>query len=177
MKTKEAENNHGRRVRFKIVGKGGVSLEQRFRKSNPWKGEKCGRPLCFPCRGSRGGDCWREGVCYTLWCEECGENVAAYKGETGRNSYTRGVEQLTALNNENEEKSVLWLHSVFHHNRREDVEYQMRVTSSHTCPMDRQCTEQVDISYFEGPVLMNRKTELGGVRVERQKYRRWGTNI
>ena len=92
-------------------------------------------------------------------------------------SYTRVVEHLTALNDKNEEKSVLWLHSVFHHNRREDVEYQMRVTSSHTCPMDRQCTEQVDISYFEGPVLMNRKTELGGVRVERQKYRRWGTNI
>ena len=53
----------------------------------------------------------------------------------------------------------------------------MRVTSSHSCPLDRQCTEQVDIEYFGGPVLMNRRTELGGVRVERQTYRRWGTNI
>ena len=43
--------------------------------------------------------------------------------------------------------------------------------------MDRHCTEQDDIYNFEGPVLMNRKTELGGVRVERQNYRRWGTNI
>ena len=98
-----------------------------------------------------------EGICYTLWCGECGEKVAAYKGETGRNSCTRGVKHLTALNSKNEEKSVLCLHSVFHHNRREDVEYLMRVTSSHTCPMDRQCTGQVDISYFEGPVIMNRK--------------------
>ena len=162
MKKKEAENNQGRRVRFKIVGKGGLSLEEMLRKSNPWKGEKCGRPLCFPCRGSRGGDCWREGVCYTLWCGECGEKVAAYKEETGRNAYTRGVEHLTALENRHEEKSVLWLHSLYHHNRREDIEYSMRVTSSHLCPMDRQCTEQVDISYFSGPVLMNRRTELGG---------------
>ena len=57
------------------------------------------------------------------------------------------------------------------------MDYQMRVTSSHTCPMDRQCTEQVDIAYFDGPVLMNRRTELGGVRVERQRYKRWGTNM
>ena len=89
MKKKEAENNQGRRVRFKIIGKGGVTLEQKLRKSDPWKGGKCGRPLCFPCRGDKGGDCWREGVCYTLWCEECGQEVAAYKGETGRNAYTR----------------------------------------------------------------------------------------
>ena len=59
MKKKEAENNQGRRVRFKIVGKGGLSLVDMLRKSNPWKGDKCGRPLCFPCKGSRGGDCWR----------------------------------------------------------------------------------------------------------------------
>ena len=177
MKKKEAENNQGIRVRFKIIGKGGVTLEEKFRKSNPWKGGKCGRPLCFPCRGDKGGDCWREGVCYTLWCEECGQEVAAYKGETGRNGYTRGVEHITALESKNEEKSVLWLHSIYHHNRREDVNYHMRVTSSHNCALDRQCTEQVDIAYFGGPVLMNRRTELGGVRVERQRYRRWGSNI
>ena len=53
----------------------------------------------------------------------------------------------------------------------------MRVTSSHNCALDRQCTEQVDIAYFGGPVIMNRRTELGGVRVERQRYRRWGSNI
>ena len=45
----------------------------------------------------------------------------------------------------------------------------MRVTSAHSYPLDIQCMEQVDISYFRGPVLMNRRTELGGVRVERQQ--------
>ena len=58
MREKEAQNNQGRRIRFKIVEKGGVTLEQMLRRSNPWgKDEKCGRPRCFPCRGERGGNC------------------------------------------------------------------------------------------------------------------------
>ena len=28
------------------------------------------------------------------WCDECGEEVAAYKGESGRNGYTRVGEHL-----------------------------------------------------------------------------------
>ena len=105
-----------------------------------------------PCASPTGetNDCWREGTCYTLWCVECGQEIAAYKEEAGRNAYTRGVEHITSLESKNEEKSVLWLHSIYHHDRRE--------------------------AYFEGPVLMNRRTELGGVRVERQRYRRWGSN-
>ena len=91
----------------------------------------------FPLQGGQRGGLREGGLCYTLGCDECGQNVAAYKGETGRNSYTRGVEHLEALKNKNEEKSVLWLHSVYHHNWREDVEYSMRVTSSHSCPLDR----------------------------------------
>ena len=38
--------------------------------------------------------------------------------------------------------------------------------------------ESVQISNFRGPVLMNRRNEMGGVRVERMQhlcsYRRWG---
>ena len=82
---------------------------------------KCGRARCFPCLGSKGGNCWREEVTYSLWCEECGEKVAAYQGETGRNGFTRGREHLENLEAKNEDKSVLWLHSIFHHQRREDV--------------------------------------------------------
>ena len=39
---------------------------------------------------------------------------------------------------------------------------------------DRQCMEQTDISYFSGPVLTNRRTEIGGIRVDITQYRRWG---
>ena len=174
MKEKEAQNNQGRTIRFRIVEKGGITLEQKLRRSNPWAGEKCGRPKCFPCRSERGGNCYRESVTYTIWCEECGEEVATYIGESGRNAFTRGCEHLDALNSRDEEKSVLWRHSKVHHQEREDVVYSMAVTGGYKAPLDRQLMERVKISNFKGPLLMNRRNEMGGLRVERMQYRRWG---
>ena len=79
----------------------------------------------------------------SLWCEECGEKVACYKGETGRNSFSRGLEHLANLESRDEAKSVLWLHSIYHHQRRENVPYDMRVTGEHRDSLDRQVTEIV----------------------------------
>ena len=174
MRAKEAENNQGRKIRFKIIEKGGVTLEQKLRKSNPWAGARCGREQCFPCMSNKGGYCWREGVTYSLVCEECGVNVAEYKGETGRNGFTRGKEHLEYFAAKNEDKSVLWLHSIHHHNRRSDVKYSMRVSGMYKDSLDRQVMERVQISNFRGPVLMNRRNEMGGFRLERTQYRRWG---
>ena len=50
----------------------------------------------------------------------------------------------------------------------------MNVTGSHTNCLDRQITEQVNIENFKGPAIMNRRNEMGGIRVERTQYRRWG---
>ena len=63
----------------------------------------------------------------------------------------------------------------YHHNGAE-VTYFMRVTGVHTDCLDRQITEGVNISNFRGEVLMNRRGEMGGVRVDRQQHRRWGNN-
>ena len=52
----------------------------------------------------------------------------------------------------------------------------MKVTGTFNEPLDRQIMERVQISNFKGPVLMNRRNEMGGVRVERMQYRRWGGN-
>ena len=127
-----------------------------------------------PAREKR-GNCKREGMTYTLWCEECGKEAAAYKGETGRNGFTRGQEHLTSLRAKDETTSALWLHSKFHHQEREDVGYSMRVTGDYSTPLDRQIIEIIQISNFKGPVLLNRKNELGGVQIERTQYRRWGS--
>ena len=56
------------------------------------------------------------------------------------------------------------------------VEYEMRVTGFYNAPLDRQIMESVQISNFPGPILMNRRNEMGGVRVERMQHRRWGGN-
>ena len=52
----------------------------------------------------------------------------------------------------------------------------MTVTGSYKEPLDRQMMEKVLISGFKGDILMNRKNELGGAILEREKYkyRRWG---
>ena len=52
----------------------------------------------------------------------------------------------------------------------------MKVTRAISSSLDRQVAEKVDISNFNGPVLMNRRNKMGGVRIERQQYRRWGGN-
>ena len=69
--------------------------------------------------------------------------------------------------------SVLWLHSVHHHQSRVDVPFRMRITGSYFDPMDRQIQERVNITNFKGPILMNRRNEMGGVRVERTRHMRW----
>ena len=52
----------------------------------------------------------------------------------------------------------------------------MRTTGSYPDPLDRQLQERVNITNFKGPILMNRRNEMGGVRVDRQRYMRWGGN-
>ena len=54
--------------------------------------------------------------------------MAAYKGESGRNGFRQGEEHLDNKATKDEEKSILWAHSVQHHNSREDMVYMMRVT-------------------------------------------------
>ena len=44
----------------------------------------------------------------------------------------------------------------------------------HNDSLGGQITEAVNIANFRGPALMNRRGELGGIRIDRQKHRRWG---
>ena len=80
------------------------------------------------------------------------------------------LEVSSTLTASDEEKSVLWLHSVHHH------QSSMRVTGTYKDPLDRQIMERIQIQNFKGPVSMNRRSEMGGVRVDRMQYRRWGGN-
>ena len=50
-------------------------------------------------------------------------------------------------------------------------------TGSYSDLLDRQLQERVNITNFQGSILMNRRNEMGGVRVERTRYRRWGNNL
>ena len=84
-------------------------------------------------------------VTYTLFCVECGEKVAAYFGESGRNGFTRGKEHFEKKLAKDENNSVLWLHALHHHQGREDVSFSMKVTGGYPEPLDRQTMERVQI--------------------------------
>ena len=58
----------------------------------------------------------------------------------------------------------------------EKVFKNLSFTGLHSNSLDRQVTERVNIENFEGQILMNRRNEMGGVRLERMQYRRWGGN-
>ena len=102
--------------------------------------------------------------------------MAANQGEIGRNAFTRGLEHLDNLEAKNEDKSVLWLHSVHQHQGREGVDYSMRVNGAYSDGLDRQTMETVRIRHLKEVVKMTRRSEMGGVRVERTRYRRWGAS-
>ena len=93
-----------------------------------------------------------------MWCEEWKET--SYLGETVCNAYYREKEHLDLLEAKSEE-SVLWLHSVNHHQGRQEEQYRMRATSSFSDSLDRQVMEGVNISNYRGEVLINRKNEMG----------------
>ena len=76
---------------------------------------------------------------------------------------------------DDENRSVLKLHANHHHGG-VDTRFTMQVTGVHNDGLDRQVTGGVNIANFRGDVLMIRRGELGGVRNERQQYRRWGAN-
>ena len=60
-----------------------------------------------------GCDCCQDGFNYLLFFKDCGEKVATYLGETGRNKYTSRIEHLDNLEARKEDKSVLWLQSIY----------------------------------------------------------------
>ena len=62
------------------------------------------------------------------------------------------------------------LHSLHHHQGMEDVEYRMVCTGGHRSPLDRQLSEKIQICRFQGDILMNRKSEMGGAVVERERW-------
>ena len=55
----------------------------------------------------------------------------------------------------------------------------MQVTRVFREPLDRRLTEKICISKFSKSILINRRNELGGAVVERERfrYRRWGPGL
>ena len=98
-----------RKIKFRFEEIAGTSMTSILQKSDPWAGGSCA--CCACCMGEKGGDCRRNNVTYQIVCEECEKMnvVAHYKGETSKNTYTRGLKHLEQIKTKANE-SVLWAH-------------------------------------------------------------------
>ena len=128
--------------------------------AEPLASDTCNRNNCFPCTSGGGGDCERSSVGYEIDCLEClGAKVTAtYHGESGRNGYTRGIEQITALEGR-QETSPLWKHCEIQHNGRV-VEFRMTCLQNFKSAFARQTNEGVRIATSTADICMNSRTEF-----------------
>ena len=161
----EARGADDRGWRVKIVEMGGNTLRSQTCKSNPWNGQSCGRPNCFPCQADRGGDCRRRNVGYSITCQDC---KAIYQGETSRSMFSRGEEHQKALNLKSKE-SVLWTHCTTDHEGHVP-QFRMKATGYFSDPLTRQIEEAVRIFHTKHP--MNRKGEWKKTAIPRATYAR-----
>ena len=83
---------------------------------------------------------------------------AIYEGESGRNSYSRGLEHQQNLQDENAD-SPLWKHCTLEHNN-EKVEFSMKTLKGYKSCLDRQVNEAVRVTSSRAHTLLNSKNEF-----------------
>ena len=105
----------------------------------------------------------RAGALYQAVCTLCEKDsvTAKYFGETGDSGYSRGLNHVAAIRNDQPKQSALAKHlSEFHPNNLRDTSaYRAKVISNHIKPLTRQVTERVKIHNSLADILINDKEE------------------
>ena len=108
----------------------GRTIENLLVTKDPWEGS-CLQEDCFTCTSGKPGKCLKQNATYRIDCLLCKEEdgrTSTYFGETGRCSFDRGLEHLTALE-EGEPESVLVQHMIEDHPN-EAPKFQMKIVKS-----------------------------------------------
>ena len=85
-------------MNFKVLVRedNGSKLQNRLiNAADPWPKDSCDLERCFPCQpGGKKSNCWKSGINYEITCKPCLRDgrLARYIGESGRSSYSRGLE-------------------------------------------------------------------------------------
>ena len=115
----------------------------------PHKEDYCSRHDCFVCKSADKptfGNCWREGVSYSISCRRCLKKgiQATYFGESGYSGYFRSKFHIDALKKKSK-KSVLYKHNIEQHpdlHLTED-DFKMVILGGSGRPVVRQCQEGI----------------------------------
>ena len=123
--------------------------------TEPFRSKECGRTNCFCCLSGNPGGCERSSVRYQIRCEAChtaGKPVV-YEAETGRNTYSRGLEHQSNLRNKTPE-SPLWKHYQLEHGGQIQA-FVLKTLKCFSGCFERQCNEDVKITESKAEIIMN----------------------
>ena len=128
-------------IKFKVVEKGGITLEKLFQNSNPTSSGKCGKSNCFMDNQPGGGrQCHKSNILYEWKCDNC---ESSYIGETSRNFYSRSLEHIDKARKKSDD-SFISNHQRECHNG-EEPKFNVKVLKSFQDPLSRQVSEGVYI--------------------------------
>ena len=151
----ESESEPG--LKFKILEKGGKTVQRTVQKSNPTATEGCLSGDCLACKGERAGPCRRSNVLYQFSCNQCPDGgQSVYLGETARNLYTRGREHVRNYDRQNSE-SFMNKHQTEKH-AGVAADFGAKVLKSYKDCLSRQVSEGVHIRRCKN-VVLNSKAE------------------
>ena len=154
-------------VRFKVLEKGGTTVQRILQNTNPTATPGCSDRDCVACDVERGGGgkCRKGNTTYQMECLQCEvlanetnkqRDRTTYIGETSRNLYTRGKEHIYKYQSSNSESFMLQ-HQEEKHNCQPAV-FNAKVTGSYRDCLSRQVAEGVAIRRCQTSVL-NSKSE------------------
>ena len=147
-------------LRVTVRERAGVSLKHDA-KAEPLRNNSCGRHDCLCCSKGKPGKCEQNSVGYRIKCESCqgAGKFVHYEGETGRSTYSRGLEHQKDIRYKDEE-SPLWKHCLLEHNGVAQS-FVMKALGSFKSCLQRQVNEAVRITSSKVEVfIMNSKNKF-----------------
>ena len=150
--------------KIRVVEKSGTKLIKLLQKNDPFKTKTCrNREECMVCSGSKPGGCRDSGVTYRINCLGC---KGVYKGETGKNGFSRGKKHHDDYVNKRD-VSAMWKHCILKHEEQEQQFEMVIEDRSRNDPTKRQILEAVRIQKVPKDLLMNGKSEWNSARIPR----------
>ena len=146
---------------FKIVEKGGLTIERLLMNPNPTENNVCGRPKCIPCMKNpdqKKRICSKSNILYKYECNEkdsCPDST--YDGQSSKNLYTRSLNH-AYKNEKKHDNSFMHLHQEKSHNN-ENENFKLSVTRFYG-------NDRLSCEIAEAVILRQRKGEILNLKSE-----------
>ena len=135
---------------------------------------KCGRENCVVHTSGGKGNCNKQGAVYQGICVCCEQNNvrSVYFGETGKSTFVRGKQHLTAIGDPvgKQRGNAFAKHIMEKHNGNRNIKFRFNVVKTFKKPMERQIREGVEIARAEVDMLLNSKLDHYQPQMRRVRF-------